>query len=78
MKYFKVSQFVPEKGYAWTYYECDDEGTIIRQLTYIPETNEITRVADPVVKRLYRPEKLKIATDEEFISLWEKSFTERQ
>lgn len=78
MKYFKISQFVPDKGYAWTYYECDEQGSIVRQLTYIPETNEITRVEDPIVKRLYKPEMLEPATEEEFISLWEKADSGRQ
>ncbi len=73
MKYYKVSQFVPGKGYAWTYYECSDEGTIIRQLTYIPDTDEITKVADPIVKFLYKPEMLEQTTQEEFVSLWNKS-----
>lgn len=71
MKYYKVAQFVPGKGYAWTYYECNDEGTIIRQLTYIPDTKEITKVPDPIVKFLYRPEMLEQASQEEFLSLWE-------
>lgn len=78
MKYFKISQFVPGKGYAWTYYECDEKGSIVRQLTYIHETNEITRVEDPIVKRLYKPEMLEPATEEEFISLWEKTDSGRQ
>jgi len=72
MKYFKTAQFVPGKGDAWTYYECDDNETIQRQLTYIPETEEISKVPDPIVKRLYRPELLEPSTAEEFISLWEK------
>lgn len=72
MKYFKTAQFVPGKGDAWTYYECDDSGTILRQLTYIPETGEISRVSDPIVKKLYRPERLEPADDQEFLSLWEK------
>ncbi|HOQ31058.1 MAG TPA: hypothetical protein PLA12_00950 [Candidatus Hydrogenedens sp.] len=72
MKYFKTAQFVPGKGDAWTYYECDDNETIQRQLTYIPETEEISKVPDPIVKRLYRPELLEPSAAEEFISLWEK------
>lgn len=72
MKYFKTAQFVPGKGNAWTYYECDDNETIQRQLTYIPETGEISKVPDPIVKRLYRPELLEPSNAEEFISLWKK------
>ncbi len=73
MRYFKVAQFVPGKGDAWTYYECDDNGTIQRQLTYIPTTDEISKVPEPIVKRLYRPELLEVSEAQEFLSLWEKS-----
>lgn len=70
MNYYKTAQFVPGKGDAWTYYECDDENTILRQLTHIPETNELTRVPDPVVTTLFRPEVLQEATEAEFKGLW--------
>ena len=70
MKYFKSSQGIPGKGAAWTYYECTDAGVVQRQLTHIPTTNETTRVPDPIVKKLYRPELLADATSEEFLSLW--------
>lgn len=70
MKYFKTAQIVPGKGNAWTYYECTDDETIVRQLTHIHETGEADRISDPIVKRLYRPEKLQPATAEEFMSLW--------
>jgi len=73
MNYFKTAQFVPGKGQAWTYYECDDAGTIQRQLTYIPETREITKVPDPIVRKLYRPELLQDADAEEFRKLWEET-----
>ncbi len=71
MKYFKTSQYVPGKGSAWTYYECDEAGVIQRQLTHIPETGETTRVPDPIVKKLYRPEVLSDATSGEFLGLWD-------
>jgi hypothetical protein len=70
MKYFKTAQFVPGKGDAWTYYEVDDNGTVLRQLTHIPTTDEKTRIPDPIVKKLYRPELLEDAAEEEFTSLW--------
>jgi hypothetical protein len=70
MKYFKSSQGIPGKGDAWTYYECSDEGVVQRQLTHIPATGETTRVPDPIVKKLYRPELLQDATAEEFLPLW--------
>jgi len=72
MKYFKTAQYVPGKGQAWTYYECDDAGTVQRQLTHIPETGETTRVPDPVVRKLYRPELLQDAEAGEFLQLWDE------
>jgi hypothetical protein len=72
MLYFKTAQFVPGKGDAWTFYECDDAKTVQRQLTYIPETGELSKVPDPIVKRLIRPDLLKDATAEEFSTLWAK------
>ena len=70
MPYFKSSQIVPGKGYAWTYYELDDADVVTRQLTWIDGTDEITRVPDPIVKRLMRPELCQAATEAEFLSLW--------
>lgn len=70
MIYFKTSQIVPGKGNAWMYYECDDEKKVLRTLTHIPEVDETTRVPDPIVKRLIRPEILQDATAEEFLMLW--------
>ena len=42
MYYFKCAQFVPNKGDAWTYYECDDNKTVLRQMTHIPGSGELT------------------------------------
>ena len=70
MKYFKTAQFVPNKGDAWTYYECDENEKVLRQLTHIPETGELNCIPDPIVKKLIRPDMLKDATEEEFTSLW--------
>ena len=70
MLYFKSSQFVPGKGDAWTYYECDDNQRVLRQLTHIPETDELTRVPDPIVKKLMRPDLTQEAAAEEFLRLW--------
>lgn len=70
MLYYKTSQIVPGKGNAWMYYECDDNKAVLRTLTHIPEAGETTRVPDPIVKRLIRPEILQDATSEEFLSLW--------
>jgi hypothetical protein len=73
MIYYKTSQIVPGKGNAWMYYECDDEKTVLRTLTHIPEAGETTRVPDPIVKRLIRPELLQDAEGEEFLRLWGES-----
>jgi hypothetical protein len=70
MQYFKSSQVVPGKGYAWTYFECDDAQKVLRTLTHIPENGETSRVPDPIVKRLIRPELLQGASAEEFLELW--------
>lgn len=70
MLYFKTSQFVPGKGDAWTYYACDDAQKVLRTLTHIESTGEITRVPDPIVKKLYRPEILQEASETEFLRLW--------
>ena len=70
MIYYKSSQPVPGKGDAWTYYECDDNETVLRTLTYITATDEVTRVPDPIVTKLYRPEMLRPAEEAEFTQLW--------
>jgi hypothetical protein len=70
MKYFKTAQFVPGKGQAWMFYEVDASGKVLRTLTHIDGTGETSRVPDPVVKRLIRPELLQEASGEEFLRLW--------
>lgn len=70
MQYFKTSQVVPGKGNAWMFYECDENQKVLRTLTHIPDTGEITRVPDPIVKRLIRPEILQDADGAEFLALW--------
>ncbi|MCF6285626.1 MAG: hypothetical protein L3K26_10600 [Candidatus Hydrogenedentes bacterium] len=70
MIYYKTSQIVPGKGNAWMYYECDDDKKVLRTLTHIPEADETTRVSDPIVKRLIRPDILQDADGEEFLRLW--------
>jgi hypothetical protein len=70
MNYFKTAMFVPGKGQAWMYSEADENLKVYRTLTHIPNTKEIERIADPVVKILFMPERLMPATEEEFLSLW--------
>ena len=70
MLYYKTSQPVPGKGDAWMFYECNDDQTIRRYLTYIPATREIDKVAKPFIRKLQRPEMLMIADPEEFYQYW--------
>ncbi len=70
MKYFKSSQPIPGKGFAYTYYECDESLSVRRYVTFIPATAETKRVPNPAVKTLYQPETLMEATEEEFRRHW--------
>jgi len=70
MTYFKSGQPVPGKGMAWTIYELNDAEEISRIITFISETGEITRYPSPRMKTLFQRERLDIASEEEFTSLW--------
>lgn len=70
MQYFKTSQPVPGKGDALIFYECDDNQTIQRYVTVIPATGESEHVADPLIKKLYRPEFLMKSDPDEFQKYW--------
>ena len=70
MLYFKTSQYVPGKGDAWMYYECNDDKSVRRYMTHIPSTNETDKVPNPFIKRLQRPDQLQPASQEEFFRLW--------
>jgi hybrid cluster-associated redox disulfide protein len=70
MIYFKTSQFVPGKGDAWMFYECNDDRSVRRYLTFIPSTREITKVENPFIKKLQNPERLMRADKEEFEQYW--------
>ena len=76
MQYFKSSQPVPGKGFAWTFYECDDNRSIQRYLTFFTETGEVKRVSDPVVKELYEGANLLDSSLEEFELHWPASHSE--
>ncbi len=76
MLYFKASQYVPGKGNAWMYYECNDDKSVRRYMTYIPGTRELDKVPNPFIKKLQRPEDLETATEEEFFRLWSPDGTE--
>lgn len=70
MQYFKTAQYVPGKGEAWMYYECDNASKVLRTVSHIPSTGEVERNDDPIVKRLIFPERLMPATSEEFEAVW--------
>lgn len=72
MKYLKTTQYVPGKGNAETYYECEDDHTIRRFMTIIPQTGEIERITKPVVKKLFRPEMCEPCDESEFREKWGK------
>jgi len=72
MRYVKSSQIVPGKGMAWTYYEVDDSGTVLRQLTHIDGSDEFSLVPDPIVKKLMRPELCEESDEKEFLFLWKR------
>ena len=73
MDYLKVSQVVPNKGMAWTYYELGEEGDIKRILTHIPETEETKLYPKPKMKKLFEPERLLKADAEEFNNIWDNA-----
>ena len=70
MIYYKTSQIVPGKGDAWMYYECNDDESVRRYMTYIPVTGELDKVPKPYIKKLQRPEMLQPCTPEEFFRHW--------
>lgn len=72
MKYFKISQVVPGKGNAWTYYETDDSLVVQRILTHIPEVDETKIFPSPKIKTLFQPERLVKSEAKEFETLWSK------
>jgi hypothetical protein len=73
MKYFKISQVVPGKGNAWTYYETDESLIVQRVLTNIPEVNETVRYPNPKIKTLFQPERLLKSDQTEFEALWKEN-----
>ena len=70
MIYYKTSQVVPGKGDAWMFYECDDDQTVRRYMTYIPATRELDKVPNPFIKKLQRPDMLQHCEQEEFHQYW--------
>ncbi|MBI3272300.1 MAG: hypothetical protein HYZ53_25135 [Planctomycetes bacterium] len=70
MRYYKTAQYVPGKGDAWMYYECDDRDLVQRYVTHIPATNETDKVSAPVVQTVFRPDTLLPIEAKEFLERW--------
>lgn len=70
MIYYKTSQVVPGKGDAWMFYECNDDQSVRRYMTYIPATRELDKVPNPFIKKLQRPDMLQHCEPEEFFQYW--------
>ncbi|MBE7559636.1 hypothetical protein HS125_12055 [bacterium] len=70
MKYLKTTQIVPGKGYAWLYYELEDDYTIRRYVQHLPETGEATRNEKPPRMKLFRPQLATESSSEEFEKYW--------
>ena len=70
MIYYKTSQMVPGKGDAWMFYECNDDQSVRRYMTYIPATRELDKVPNPFIKKLQRPDMLQHCEAEEFFQYW--------
>ena len=70
MIYYKTSQVVPGKGDAWMFYECNDDQSVRRYMTYIPATRELDKVPRPFIKKLQRPDMLQHCEPDEFFQYW--------
>ncbi len=77
MIYYKTSQYVPGKGDAWMFYECNDDRTVRRYMTYIPSTRELDKVTKPFIRRLMKPETLMESSQEEFHQYWPPDANEK-
>lgn len=73
MQYYKISQPVPGKGFAWTYYETDEQGAITRIMSHIPEVNETMLYPNPKMKTLYDPARLNPCDESEFNEIWNQA-----
>lgn len=61
---------MPMKGNAAMLYETADDGSVTRFMTVIEETDEVEKMPNPPMKRLFRPELLEELTAEEFEKWW--------
>tara|TARA_Y100001937_G_scaffold122491_1_gene183481 strand:- start:190248 stop:190541 length:294 start_codon:yes stop_codon:yes gene_type:complete len=71
-KYLKTEQIVPGKGMSYTMYEIQGEDEILRMLTAIPDTGEVSTYPKPPVKKLFAPERCAASSEEEFEEFWQQ------
>jgi len=72
MKYYMSTQFVPNQGEAQMFFEVNDDEVVQRTVTFISGTGELTKIPDPVVKKLFRKETLAEVEEADFMSIWNK------
>lgn len=72
MIYLKSVQPIPGKGDSYTLYEAQEDFSVVRMLTHVPVTGEITLYAQPKLKKVFMPERLKKIKEKEFVKLWQK------
>lgn len=72
MIYLKSVQPIPGKGDAYTLYEAQEDFSVLRMLTYVPGTGEITLYAQPKLKKVFMPERLQKIQEQDFVKLWQK------
>lgn len=58
------------------YYECNDDQSVRRYMTYIPVTGELDKVPNPFIKKLQRPEMLQECDPGEFFQHWPQDESE--
>lgn len=72
MIYLKSVQPIPGKGDSYTFFEANEDYSVVRMLTHIPVTGEISLYEKPVMKKVFMPERLKTVKEKEFTKLWQK------
>lgn len=71
MKYFKHSMYQGRKGDAWSYFECDDAGKPVRQVTYFAQAKRIEHRQGGEKVTLPPLEKLHPSSQSEFQTWWD-------
>jgi hypothetical protein len=71
--YLKTEQIVPGKGMSYTMYEIEGDDQIVRMLTAIPDSGEVSIYPKPPVKKLFAPERCAASSREEFEQFWSQA-----